>query len=1240
MKRTVIAVAVVISLACAGVGPARRAERPLESAAEAGWRALVEGDLAQADAGFAAGSGDFARRFGRIALASARGDDGVAFDASLDLLLHYHTEAQVGRVDARAALLADATAAGLSALLESVIDPRLFEDRLLALPLNELPWRARLAIESAVDAVARRRGDITVLEARAGYAGCLTDVREVGRVGRLPRLDLARQWSADVDARPPVRSSGCRLWLPPGAGWPGVRILRAHLPPARETRTLIFDHLGPALIKLSPRLAAGVPAKVEIAQIEPAAHWHDSGAIHEARARAITVPPSITGVTVEIRLGDFGGATELRLFAFPATPGDNHPTTAVDAGAGEAGLMELARLLAAEIIDDTDVALAEAGKLANRKRFAVGLIAAARVLAADPSRPAALSRAEADGLLRRALKAAPGLPRAALDLARAEQIAGRTLDAAGLAETALTGNPRFWPAALVLSEAQRARGLERQADTTLQKALDALGERSGACPLLQLALDRAHAQHQVEREATLMKRLTACDAQASRAYEWHTDHGDLDQARRALALRARTAVDPAAFALDLATLDIGSGDPAAAVRRLRALVTDRPRDAGLRIRVADALLAAGQRGPADRILADTVRWFPTDPNVPKLARLRGLDQPLQAFHVDGRAVIAEYRAAKRDYAAPAVLVLDRTVMRVLEDGTQLVLTHNIVNVKGKDGITRWGEVAVPPNAEILTLRTIKSDGSTREPEEISGKETISAPDLAPGDFVEWETIEYRPPVDNLAPGFLTDRFYFQSVELPLHLSELVLVVPRDHPVDLDARAGAPKAVESAGPEGTRMLTFTARHMAQLFAERAAVRAEDWIPSVRASAHLNQGAYLRSLRDGLFGVARSTPVLRAEAARIAATAGAKADDFLLAATLVRWVLAEVEAESSLFDPATASLARRRGNRAGLIVAFARALGLDAEIALARSLDLAPADAPVVAQELDDFGTPLVRLQDRAGHVAYVDPRHEHAGFGYLPPHLDGARVLRVETGTTELARGRGDDLRHVAVKLKVDAAGVASGEVIETLRGWPAIEWAAFAKATADDPRKRRQEFEQRWLGQQFPGARLGGVAIDLDPAKPGQARLRYSFVGLELGAAADGAYTAPAFFRIGAARRYATASTRRTSLLLGPEIPLELDAEIAFPPGSRVLDLGRGGEVKLSGTGVSLAERRQIIAPSALASGPVVKLQRSARVPLVRVSATSYEETAATLRRMDALERDDVRVALPTSPASPQTGAP
>jgi transglutaminase-like putative cysteine protease len=578
-----------------------------------------------------------------------------------------------------------------------------------------------------------------------------------------------------------------------------------------------------------------------------------------------------------------------------------------------------------------------------------------------------------------------------------------------------------------------------------------------------------------------------------------------------------------------------------------------------------------------------------------------------------------------------VLVLDRTVMRVLADGTQLVLTHNIVNVKTKDGIARWGEIQVPTGAEILALRTHKADGSTREPEEISGKETVSAPDLAPGDFVEWETLEADPPADAFAPGFIGDRFYFQSVELPLHLSEMVLVVPPELRLELDARAGAPPAVETRARDGARVVSFTARQMPQLFAERAAVPPLEWIPSVRASAGLTAAGYVRNVRDGVFGLFRSSPALRAEARRIAdALPGAEPRE--LAAAIVRRVVQGIEPEANLYESATATLARGRGNRAALMVALARVLGLDAQLAFVRPRDTAPADAPIVAQQIEDFSEVLVRFADKKGRPFYVEPSLEHAAFGYLAPRLDGALALLVDSGGSEIARGNGrdPDLRDVTVKLRLDAQGQAAGDVIETLRGWPAIEWASFAKQTADDPAKRRQEFEQRWLGQQFPGARLGGLAIDVDPRRPGEARLRYNLSGLPLGNGGEGRIP-PSFFRVAAGRRYANLKARRTDLQVGPEVPMHMVARITLPAGTKVSDVGRSGKVEQGP--ISFSEDRRVL-PGSADTGPTVELTRSARLPLLRVPPAAYQKLAPALRRMDALERAEIQFTGLASPAA------
>ena len=149
------------------------------------------------------------------------------------------------------------------------------------------------------------------------------------------------------------------------------------------------------------------------------------------------------------------------------------------------------------------------------------------------------------------------------------------------------------------------------------------------------------------------------------------------------------------------------------------------------------------------------------------------------------------------------MVLDRAVMRMFPGGTVMTLTHQIVRVDSKDAVDKWGEIAVPAGAEILTLRTHKRDGSTREPEEIAGKETISAADVAIGDYIEWEYLDTRPPSPAFAPGFLVDRFFFQSFDAPMARSELVLVSPPG--IDAGAGSRAP-----ARPSRRRASRSTAR----------------------------------------------------------------------------------------------------------------------------------------------------------------------------------------------------------------------------------------------------------------------------------------------------------------------------------------------------------------------------------------------------------------------------------------------
>ena len=223
----------------------------------------------------------------------------------------------------------------------------------------------------------------------------------------------------------------------------------------------------------------------------------------------------------------------------------------------------------------------------------------------------------------------------------------------------------------------------------------------------------------------------------------------------------------------------------------------------------------------------------------RAARALGVPLPLDGFRVDGRAAIRAFEeAADAATPAPAVMVLDRAVMRVFPSGAAMTLTHEIVRVDSKDAIDAWGEIAVPAGAEILTLRTHKRDGSTREPEEIAGKETISAADLAIGDYVEWELLETHAPSAAFAPGFLADRFFFQSFDAPMARSELVLVVARRAGARARRAAPARRAPQRRAwrADGARVTSFVGdRTFRSCSPSGSAVPAIEYVPSVRASS---------------------------------------------------------------------------------------------------------------------------------------------------------------------------------------------------------------------------------------------------------------------------------------------------------------------------------------------------------------------------------------------------------------------
>jgi tetratricopeptide (TPR) repeat protein len=1225
----------LIAAGCATVSA--RAHQRADDDGLAGWQVLAEGRRADARAMFdktlrtpgpTNAEHDAIALFGRATIDYERGAPEAAIDGYAETLIALSGgPAASGGL---AALVAPVAAGRVLALFDEIgpASRRAIIQRLAPLRLANkpaLPWLARVELLRLASHAAHEVGDAGQLGRIAGAAGCLNAVADLGIIGPLA--------SADLDASPPARSpggrtvaaSGCRVDLPSTAdGRGGARLVRATFQGAAGPYDIVLDYAGEGRLSVD---GGG-------------ARRHGSDTRYGPRISATRVELGAGKHDLELRIATRSGVASFSLYVLPAAAANPAP-------APTGPLADYCAAAIAQRVEATDDALAAVARLRARPRFALGLALAGAVAHDDPSRPANIARDAARSALRAALAADPDLARAWNDLAALALEDERPRDAIEAGRAAAKAAPRWWSPRLLLARAFTARGLDFDANRAVEGAAENASGDGGRmdnvpCPVVEALRRRAQDRRALDEETRLESALVSCGGNVESRVERLRARGDLAGARAVLQAALRLDPERDDLAGDRAMLLSAEGRHDDALAELRRLVTRDANDPQRRLHLADALAAAGQATAARETISAALAARPDAPEVQRAARALGVPLPLDGFRVDGRAVIRAFEAAAVRYTAPAVMVLDRAVMRVFAGGTVMTLTHQIVRVDSKDAVDKWAEIAVPPGAEILTLRTHKRDGSTREPEEIAGKETISAADVALGDYIEWEYLETRPPSAAFGPGFLVDRFFFQSFDAPMARSELLLVAPTGIELALDARAGAPAPQTRTAVDGTRVTSFRAFGVPQLFAERAAVPAIEYVPSVRASAGVGWQRWARFLGEEFHDALRSSPELREQAQRIAepVRGGARAR----AAAMLDWVTTHIEPTEELAEPGTFALARGRGSRTALALALAREMGIPARPVLARSRLVAEAGAATPPQEVDDFADALVELDVGApGKPAYVyaDLRLRHAAFGYLPPGLDGARILRVPDGGFALARKTSaEDRRTVDMTIRLDDQGGGVAVATEELAGWPALEWAELVERFGADRARLRQDFEQRWLGVQFPGARLRELEIDVPASGAGQlgtARVRYSFSSARLavptgrsstGAGADEMRIAPTFFRSQPGRRFAAEPQRATALVLGFDVPTRVTATVELPRAARIDEGSLRKDVVIARAGgYRFVEDRQLRGESA-GQPSILVLRRESELPIMRVSPAEYADVAADLRRVDGAEQEEIRIRL------------
>ena len=1227
-------------------------------------------------------------RFGRASVAFEQGDVPAALT---DNLVFLETLAASGAVtangpgasaasatfalDPQTTALAAMAAGRLSMLLEefggNAASRHEAESRVLALALAPgWPWPVRHELAMVGDGIARGWNDVASLAKVAEAAGCVRDFHVTSAVGALPHLDLDARPTAPAGegvAERSVRAVGCRVSLPSFAGRTGAqRVLLEWKVPSSQGNDAAqaFDVV----------LDFGNEARIRVDDGPAQKHGDEFSFGPRVSATRVSLTPGKH--TFELRLATYGGRSEVTMMVVPVAAALDSAHSSVPVGQAWGAAAALANLYVANRHGDAEAVSNASPAIEEQSKFAIGRALLAAVRRDDPTVPLNVARDRGRALLQEALVLDAGLARPRHALAGLALDDDRPRVAIEEAKLAAKIAPRWWLPQLTLYGSYRLRGLAFEADRALDRAL-ALGE--GACSVVEAALGRAEDRRDHTSETRFSTQLDNCPSGLDERLERLRKRGDLAGAAAILRRMIQLAPDRDALKSDLAAVLLATGDAQSAVRDLSAIAE--PRDGEAQVRLADAWVAAGQPDRARALIAGLLSRRPDLPDAIRAARSLALPLPLDAFRLNGHDVIRAFEASGARYQAPAVVVLDRTVTRVFADGSEMTLTHEIVRVQSKDAIEKWGEVSLPERAEILTVRTHKPDGTTREPEDVAGKESVSAADLGIGDYVEKETLEVRSPAEafSRARGFLGDRFYFQSFDAPLDRSEYVVVTDGDgvEPLSVDARAGAPTGMAHRQADGLLVTTFARRGVAQLFPERASVPAIDIVPSVRLVRSAGWRDWARFLREQTYGTQRTSWGMRAAAEDIRRSA--KGSTSLpapkgLASALVSWVGQRIEDDDDLRESASFSVARGRGNRVAVLLTLSRLLGLHADVVLARSRLLTETMADTPISELDDFSDALVRFRFDANAAApttqpkgqavasesvFCDPRLKHAPLGYLPPGLAGGRALVLDSdngadGVFVVVPGVGTDERLVNLTLSLDARGGGTAEVEETLHGWPALEWAEIVDKFGADREKMRQDFEQRWLGVQFPGAVLKDLVVDVrdglgqrvvehrfpknaeasrgsaSPRAVGEIRLSYSFENARSAVAGPRELKlSPQFFRALPGRRYAAEPRRSTTLMMGFEVALDLNAQVFLPTGADVDVLGGGLSIDRPG-GYRFSEGRRM---ESIAGGRrVLKLRRQTRMPILRVLPESYPQVAAQLRAAESAEQEEIHIKLAPTP--------
>lgn len=1127
--------------------------------------------------------------------------------------------------DPRAAELAEAAASALSDYDGSVPDFAAQVSSRMA-PVVDDPGNAGIAarytLTQLLIELAYRHGDVERVRALAGSARCQTAWRVAGPFGPRSLLGFDAALPPEEDgpladsydlgpgrrtrATRAVEAAGCAVHLGNGpVGGAGVTYAETTIEvPAATTYLVRLETPNAAELFLDDHSVARVDRR---STLVPRTTWHE-------------VPLPAGSHRLMVKVASRHPNPLVMLAAFPdMTRGDLPSGEARDPAMSTDGLFERILTAAVHIARSDYVSAREtlAPMTEGDDAPVVPLVIASTVAMADPIRGSALGSDDARRYLDVASDRDAGAWYPRFQLLVLEALSGRVREAVPQLRAAEAEFPEVPLFAITLAQVLTRAGWQEQADDEIEGLLQ---RAPSSCAALSATLDAAIRQSHEGEAAPLAERIvTECDQRSDARLQHFVRQRHWDEASAELLRLAALEPDTHRYqVLDgQLTLARARGDQAETQRLLGELERLMPQSLNVVTMQADLALAGGHRDEASQRFARAHREEPE--SMAELYRIERAvlgESPLERYRRDGATVIRELEASGHHYEAPRVLVLDYTVTRLFPDGSILELTHNIIHVQSDEAAEEEAQFTPPEGAQLLTLRTIKADGTRLEPDQISGLEHIELPNVAAGDYVEFEYLRTEGPPAAYGGGTTGERFYFRNYETPFESSSLTLIAPRDVTIDVDPRGQAP-ATETSDEGDLRVYRWAVHQSEPFVREPSAVSPTEFFPSILWGYHASWRDYVDSLRDVLADREIRDPAAIALVHEVASPDGATTAE-QRAQRLYEWTMEEIEESSgALFEQAATMVAARTGSRARVLLYLLHLAGIDAELALVRDFGGDPTDSPV--PEDTRYGSLLLRMQGTEGPV-WIATGQRGAAFGTIPPNLRGMDALMLNAAAeraTVTMPPLEADLRTVEVDMTLDESGDASFDVTETFRGAGAAMWRTQLEGIPDA--NLEDAFDEGYVSRVLPGASMTSLRITGRAEHEQPLVLHYTFDVEDLGHVSHGRRVLPALVPTQLTNAFARLASRTTTQIVSPTLALDLTLRAHLPNGAAVSSLP-DAEAEMGGPHDATARYTATRTPDGFT------LERHVRIPRMRLLPTEYAAFAGFCREADELESREIGV--------------